>query len=443
MSLSDEGDLVRSRLWIWGHPEGSYNGPQWGLPRDSRITPLEAAVWMGIPNVIVVHYGDKPELPLRPFAIPLQSAASIMWSIVGGGGRTDEQLQEAVYALAGEMPNLTGVFMDDFFHFRGAAQAQWLAAPHTEFPVLVEITLPSPRQVSRIELLQSDAPGGGHRTAEFGVAVDSVSAGWQEVGDGTMPNIAGALSEVSFPENQIRAIRFTIYGTHDDSDADSCGLRSIRLFHGQNPVLLDDADVTTTSRYPHIELSIEERMAIADGRAGDVWADPGLYEPRCIVEDNPAVAASLSPTALAGLRSRLNDAGTHLELGVALYDYQLDAPSIVRHLDLVDLVILWHWQPKDLQALPANLSRLKQLLPTKRVMIGCYMWDFQAGREMPIEVMEYQCSQGLEWLLEGEIDGMVFLASNLCDLDLPTVDWTKQWIAEHADRPLSMGSTAS
>ena len=69
-------------------------------------------------------------------------------------------------------------------------------------------------------------------------------------------------------------------------------------------------------------------------------------------------------------------------------------------------------------------------------MIGCYMWDFQAGREMPIEVMEYQCSQGLEWLLEGEIEGMVFLASNLCDLDLPTVDWTRRWVAEHAERTI-------
>lgn len=433
MNLSHERDLVRSRLWIWGHPEGSYNGPQWGLPRDSRITPLEAAIWMGIPNIIVVHYGDRPGLPLRPFAIPLESASRIMWSIVGGGGRTDEQLQEAVYALAGETPNLTGAFMDDFFHFRGAPQAQWLAAPQADFPVLVEITLSSPRQASRITLVQSDVRGGGHRTAEFSVAVDSVSVGWREAGKDSMPNIPGALSEVSFAEDQIRAIRVTIHGTHDGSEPQSCGLQSIRLFHGQNPVLLDDADVTTTSSYPHIERSIEERMAIFDGRAGEFWADPGLYEPRCLVEDNPAVAASLSPTALAELRSRLKDAGAHLELGVALYDYQLDAPSIVRHLDLVDLVVLWHWQPKDLQALPANLPRLKKMLSGKKVMIGCYMWDFQAGREMPIEVMEYQCSQGLEWLLEGEIDGMVFLASNLCDLDLPTVDWTRKWIAEHAE----------
>jgi hypothetical protein len=65
------------------------------------------------------------------------------------------------------------------------------------------------------------------------------------------------------------------------------------------------------------------------------------------------------------------------------------------------------------------------------------MWDFQAGRDMPIELMEYQCSLGLDWLLSGEIDGMVFLASNLCDLDLPTVNWTRGWVAEHGERSIS------
>jgi hypothetical protein len=35
------------------------------------------------------------------------------------------------------------------------------------------------------------------------------------------------------------------------------------------------------------------------------------------------------------------------------------------------------------------------------------------------------------------IDGIVFLAGNLCDLGIPAVEWTRSWIAEHGDRPVA------
>lgn len=37
---------------------------------------------------------------------------------------------------------------------------------------------------------------------------------------------------------------------------------------------------------------------------------------------------------------------------------------------------------------------------------------------------------GLEWLRGGRVDGMIFLASNLCGLDVDSVEWTRDWIAE-------------
>ena len=49
---------------------------------------------------------------------------------------------------------------------------------------------------------------------------------------------------------------------------------------------------------------------------------------------------------------------------------------------------------------------------------------------MPIASMAEQCRQGLAWLKTGEIDGMIFLASCICDLNLETVEWTRRWIAE-------------
>ena len=44
--------------------------------------------------------------------------------------------------------------------------------------------------------------------------------------------------------------------------------------------------------------------------------------------------------------------------------------------------------------------------------------------------------RGLEWLRQGRIEGMVFLASCICDMGLETVEWTRQWIAEVGDTPL-------
>jgi len=32
--------------------------------------------------------------------------------------------------------------------------------------------------------------------------------------------------------------------------------------------------------------------------------------------------------------------------------------------------------------------------------------------------------------------GMVFRATNACDLGLEAVEWTRRWIAEHGDEPL-------
>ena len=49
---------------------------------------------------------------------------------------------------------------------------------------------------------------------------------------------------------------------------------------------------------------------------------------------------------------------------------------------------------------------------------------------MPIALMEKQCQLGLQWLRSGRIDGMIFLASCICDLTLETVEYTKRWIHE-------------
>ena len=47
---------------------------------------------------------------------------------------------------------------------------------------------------------------------------------------------------------------------------------------------------------------------------------------------------------------------------------------------------------------------------------------------MPVEAMRHQCEAGHRVFTQGRIDGMIFLASCICDLGIETVEWTRKWI---------------
>ena len=55
---------------------------------------------------------------------------------------------------------------------------------------------------------------------------------------------------------------------------------------------------------------------------------------------------------------------------------------------------------------------------------------------MPVDVIGPQCELGLRWLREGRIEGMIFLASCIGDLDLEAVEWSRDWITKVGDETL-------
>ena len=253
---------VKDKFWLWGHDAGSHNR-EYGLAGTSRITPVEAACYMAIPNVMMIRYGAGSLAASTQYALPFRGLSRVMWSLVGAGGFNSDVNTREVLDLPQVLPNMTGVVMDDFFR---------------------ELT-----------------PGG-------------------EVG--------------AMPLAHLHAIR---------------------------------------------------RELTARG----------------------------------------------LELWVVLYTHQLEFP-IAEHLALCDGVILWTWRAADLAGLETNFHRLVTLAPGVRRMLGCYMWDYGVGQPMPVPLMEKQCAAGLQWLRGGQVEGLVFLASCICDLQLETVEWTRQWIADHS-----------
>lgn len=243
---------IRDKLWLWGHQAGSLD-KGWNLPEPSRITAVEAAHYMGIPNLIMVRFGAN-DLPATPRnAIPFRSLRRVVWSVVGAGGRTDPEETARVQALPDKLPNMCGLIMDDFFQPKDARQ----------------------------------------------VAV----------------------------------------------------------------------------------LSADELRALRSGM--DLW--------------------------------------------VVLYDYQLDLP-VQAHLDQCDVVTFWTWEARNLNRLEENMEACRKLCGKRSIVLGCYMWDFGAKAPMPLTAMQQQCELGLQWLRAGKIDGMIFLASCICDLELAAVEWTRAWI---------------
>ena len=48
--------LLRDKFWLWGHPEGRYNG-EFGNTGVSRMTPMEGCLYLGVHNTFMVPVG--------------------------------------------------------------------------------------------------------------------------------------------------------------------------------------------------------------------------------------------------------------------------------------------------------------------------------------------------------------------------------------------------
>jgi hypothetical protein len=83
---------------------------------------------------------------------------------------------------------------------------------------------------------------------------------------------------------------------------------------------------------------------------------------------------------------------------------------------------------------PEEIAGFRQRSHTASCDLG--LWDYDKKRPMPPDHMEKQCETGLQLLREQRIEGMIFLASCICDLNLEAVEWTREWIGRVGDRRL-------
>lgn len=403
------GQKVRDRLWIGAHDVHCYDHA-WGLPGNSRMTPVEGAHYLGVSNIIMVRYQGKPAPPFEQYVIPFKSLARVDWSIIGANGETSDEERDHVLRLAASLPNFTGVFMDDFFQMVGDKPSPWLAANRPLFPVYLLPSLAEAQPITRLELAQSAWNTGDYRSGDF-VVETAQGEDWRSVGRGQLANAGGAKSSVRLDGSPVRRVRIAILNTQDQGGGLSCGLSGVSLWAGDRKITLADAQLDATSSYS------------GHGPENLVGGDGG----------QPQAPASLSVEQLHAFRSQLElSDGRCLTLEVTLYTHQL-SPKVRPHLDLCEVISLWTWESKDLQHLESNFERLRSLAPEESIRLGCYMWDSGIHKPIPTDRMKQQCEFALAQLRKGTIEGIVFLATNNCDLGLEVVEW----IAQVGDRPIT------
>ncbi|MGV8092008.1 MAG: hypothetical protein AB2L24_09115 [Mangrovibacterium sp.] len=110
------GPTLRDRLWMWGHEPETINGLD-NVPMGNNIGMADAIRSMGIPNVCVISYLDKPAPPFDEYIKQFRDIKRVAWSAISGPPKkyTYEQQKNEAFALLEKMPNLVSFYLDDYF----------------------------------------------------------------------------------------------------------------------------------------------------------------------------------------------------------------------------------------------------------------------------------------------------------------------------------------
>lgn len=432
---------LRDRLWMWGHDSGSL-GHYISADQDGgRIYPAAAIKSMGIPNVCMVPFTGTPRPEeydeyAKQFDDP--AVKRFTWSFIHGSARNSQAIKAAALRQAAKYRNFVGLDMDDFFHGsadpapNGRSFDVWLAANLTEvpesqrWPVTLTVELAEPQQLDRIELIQTDWKDGNFRTRDVRIEIQDRDKVWKEVGQAVMTDQPLAVTEVRVPRQLAAGIRLNILSTYDTGQnaALSVGLKRLRALDGPRALDLTHAQVTPSSLWGRGEFPAEAVVR--------PWGEAGAV---------PAVApAALSPWQVADVQRELQTTapkcrGQKLDLSIVWYTHQIH-PAIKQHIDQVDVVYFWTWNAKHLVDLEQNFQAFRAICPDVRLRLGIYMWNFNDKAVIPLDLMQHQLACAHRWLRAGEIEGLIFHCTPLCDMGLEAVEYCRRWIDEHGEEKL-------
>jgi hypothetical protein len=88
---------------------------------------------------------------------------------------------------------------------------------------------------------------------------------------------------------------------------------------------------------------------------------------------------------------------------------------------------------EGIKSIDANFRKYRSLVPEKPTLLGIYMWDFGGKKELSKELMAQQLDYAYRLYKEGQIEGLIFHCTPLCNKGLAAVDYARQWIAKHGE----------
>ena len=143
-----------------------------------------------------------------------------------------------------------------------------------------------------------------------------------------------------------------------------------------------------------------------------------------------------TPERLIEYKKKLTElSGREMEIWDVFYERQLKKPldPILPHLPCFDVITFWTMVGSELVHLRENLEFVRKLVPGKRLMTGCYMWNYGEGRPFTEAEMQAQLDIHLEYLLAGKTEGIIFCSNCIADCGIAAVEQTRQWIQKVRD----------
>lgn len=105
---------LRDNFWLWGHPEGCYNHAH-GHNNVSRMTPMEACLYLGIRNTFMVPDGDHTGFAVnhRQYNKSFTTLRGVGWECFGAD-KNPEKIEQLIKDAA-DFPNIKNAVFDDFY----------------------------------------------------------------------------------------------------------------------------------------------------------------------------------------------------------------------------------------------------------------------------------------------------------------------------------------
>lgn len=142
-----------------------------------------------------------------------------------------------------------------------------------------------------------------------------------------------------------------------------------------------------------------------------------------------------TPEMISDCREKLHSfEDRKLELYTVVYVRELTEERR-KYLEKFDAYTMWTWNGSDLYNLDENYGKLRELVgDEKKILAGCYLWDYGDCKPLADELMEYQLGKYYEWLEDGKIEGVIICSNCIADLGLKTTQMMKSWVEKYGDK---------